>query len=44
VLIDSTDGDNAWTTVGVNANVIEASWQALLDSMVYGLLLADAAS
>jgi 2-isopropylmalate synthase len=43
VLIDSTDGDNAWTTVGVNANVIEASWQALLDSLVYGLLLADAA-
>jgi 2-isopropylmalate synthase len=43
VLIDSTDGDNAWTTVGVNANVIEASWQALLDSLVYGLLLADTA-
>jgi 2-isopropylmalate synthase len=44
VLIDSTDGDNAWTTVGVNANVIEASWQALLDSLIYGLLLADAVS
>jgi 2-isopropylmalate synthase len=44
VLIDSTDGDNAWTTVGVNANVIEASWQALLDSLVFGLLLADTAT
>ncbi len=41
VLIDSTDGDHTWTTVGVDTNVIEASWQALVDSLVYGLLLAD---
>jgi 2-isopropylmalate synthase len=40
VLIDSTDGDHAWTTVGVDTNVIEASWQALLDSLVYGLVVA----
>ena len=38
VLIDSTDGDEVWTTVGVDTNVIEASWQALVDSLVYGLL------
>jgi 2-isopropylmalate synthase len=38
VLIDSTDGERSWTTIGVDANVIEASWQALVDSIVYGLL------
>ncbi len=38
VLIDSTDGERTWTTIGVNSNVIEASWQALVDSIVYGLL------
>ena len=32
VLVDSTDGDRTWTTIGVDANVIEASWQALVDS------------
>ncbi|MBN2624596.1 MAG: citramalate synthase [Acidimicrobiales bacterium] len=41
VLIDSTDGDHTWSTVGVDSNVIEASWQALVDSLVYGLLHAD---
>jgi 2-isopropylmalate synthase len=40
VLIDSTDGDRAWSTTGVSENVIEASWQALVDSLVYGLLHA----
>jgi 2-isopropylmalate synthase len=38
VLIDSTDGEDSWTTVGVSENIIEASWQALLDSIVYGLV------
>jgi 2-isopropylmalate synthase len=42
VLIDSTDGDESWSTVGVSENVIEASWQALVDSFVYGLLHASA--
>jgi 2-isopropylmalate synthase len=42
VLIDSTDGDRVWTTVGVDTNVIEASWQALIDSVVHGLLHAPA--
>jgi 2-isopropylmalate synthase len=40
VLIDSTDGDRTWSTIGVSENVIEASWQALVDSLVYGLLHA----
>jgi 2-isopropylmalate synthase len=38
VLIDSTDGENVWTTVGVDTNVIEAAWRALVDSFVYGLV------
>ena len=40
VLIDSTDGERVWTTIGVDSNVIEASWQALIDSLVFGLLHA----
>ena len=38
VLLDSTDGDVSWSTIGVSENIIEASWQALADSIVYGLL------
>ncbi len=38
VLIDSTDGERAWSTVGVSENIIEASWKALLDALVFGLL------
>ncbi len=38
VLVDSTDGERVWTTVGVDSNVIEASWQALMDSIEFGLL------
>ncbi len=41
VLVDSTDGDRTWTTIGVDTNIIEASWQALVDSLVYGLLHAE---
>jgi 2-isopropylmalate synthase len=41
VLIDSTDGEESWTTIGVGENIIEASWQALEDSLVFGLLRAD---
>jgi len=41
VLLDSTNGDQTWTTIGVSENIIEASWQALIDSIVYGLLLAQ---
>jgi 2-isopropylmalate synthase len=38
VLVDSTDGQVTWTTIGVSENIIEASWQALYDSVVFGLL------
>ncbi|CAB4818805.1 MAG: citramalate synthase [Actinobacteria bacterium] len=40
VLIDSTNGDDTWTTIGVSPNIIEASWMALIDAVVFGLLLA----
>ncbi len=43
VLIDSTNGDRVWTTIGVSQNIIEASWQALDDSIMCGLLCAGAA-
>jgi 2-isopropylmalate synthase len=38
VLIDTSDGEHVWTTIGVSENIIEASWQALFDSIVYGLV------
>jgi len=38
VLIQSTDGKEEWGTVGVNDNIIEASLQALVDSMEYALM------
>ena len=38
VLIDMTDGSNRWTTIGVSENIVEASWQALVDGIVFGLL------
>lgn len=41
VLVDSTDGERTWTTIGVSENIIEASWQALYDSIVFGLLHAS---
>jgi 2-isopropylmalate synthase len=37
VLIESTDGHDTWGTVGVSENLIEASWQALVDSITYKL-------
>ncbi len=37
VLIESTDGDTTWGTVGVSYNIIDASWQALADSVDYFL-------
>jgi 2-isopropylmalate synthase len=38
VLIESSDGKNEWGTVGVSENIIEASLQALVDSMEYALM------
>ncbi|MPZ15654.1 MAG: citramalate synthase [Chloroflexi bacterium] len=37
VLIESADEHGAWTTVGVSPNILEASWEALADSIEYGL-------
>lgn len=37
VLIESTDGDQVWWTVGFNENIIQASWNALVDSIDYKL-------
>jgi len=38
VLLQTTDGKEEWTTVGVSENIVEASLQALVDSVEYGLL------
>jgi 2-isopropylmalate synthase len=38
VLIESGDGKSKWGTVGVSENIIQASWQALVDSIDYKLL------
>jgi hypothetical protein len=37
VLIDSTDGQDLWGAIGVSTNLIEASWEALVDSLEYGM-------
>lgn len=41
VLMESTDGHRTWETVGVSENILEASWQALVDSIDYKLLLEE---
>ncbi len=38
VLIESSDGENSWSTVGVSEDIIEASWFALVDSIEYKLI------
>lgn len=38
VLIESTDGDEIWSTVGVSKDILEASWIALVDSLEYKLM------
>ena len=38
VLIETTDGLSAWTTVGVGQNIIEASWEALCEAYLFGLI------
>jgi 2-isopropylmalate synthase len=40
VLVESTDGDAEWSTVGVEENIIAASWQALDEAVTYCLLRA----
>jgi 2-isopropylmalate synthase len=38
VLIETSDGEKTWGTIGVSENIIEASWEALVDSIEYGLI------
>jgi 2-isopropylmalate synthase len=38
VLVETSDGETEWSTVGVDENVIAASWEALEDAVTYGLL------
>jgi 2-isopropylmalate synthase len=38
VLVQSTDGEESWGTVGVSPNIIQASWSAMVDSLVYKLV------
>ena len=42
VLIESGDGNDTWSTVGVSANVIDASFEALIDSINYKLMMSGA--
>ena len=44
VLIESSDGKQSWGTVGVSPNLIEASWEALVDSVEYKLFLEESAA
>ncbi len=41
VIIESSDGAKTWGTVGVSTNIIEASWEALVDSVEYKLFLDE---
>ena len=41
VLIESRDGQQSWTTIGVSPNLMEASWMAIIDSVLYKLLFAS---
>ncbi|NER79233.1 MAG: citramalate synthase [Leptolyngbya sp. SIO1D8] len=41
VLIESSNGHQRWTTVGVSSNIIEASYQAVVEGLEYGLLLQN---
>lgn len=43
VLIESSNGHQRWTTVGVSCNIIEASYQAVVEGLEYGLLLQSQA-
>jgi len=38
VLLDASDGAESWGSIGVSENVIEASWEALVDSLEAGML------
>src|SRR5213076_2395223 len=40
VLLDASDGEEVWGSIGVSENVIEASWEALVDSLEFGMRVA----
>jgi 2-isopropylmalate synthase len=42
VLLDASDGEESWGSIGVSENIIEASWEALVDSIEFGMLRGDA--
>ncbi len=44
VLIETSDGSTSWETIGVAANIVEASWQALVEGVTYGLIRAKVAA
>jgi 2-isopropylmalate synthase len=41
VLLDASDGEQVWGSIGVSENVIEASWEALVDSLEYGMQVSE---
>jgi 2-isopropylmalate synthase len=41
VLLDASDGEESWGSIGVSENVVEASWEALVDSIEYGMLRGE---
>jgi 2-isopropylmalate synthase len=41
VLLDASDGDQVWGSIGVSENIIEASWEALVDSLEYGMRVSE---
>lgn len=41
VVVETSDGETSWTTVGVSENIIEASWEALVDGVEYKLFLNE---
>ena len=40
VSLDASDSDQVWGSIGVSENIIEASWEALVDSLEYGMLVS----
>jgi len=44
VLVESSNGQQRWTTVGVSGNILEASYQAVVEGIEYGLLLQSSQS
>ncbi|NEP18219.1 MAG: citramalate synthase, partial [Leptolyngbya sp. SIO4C1] len=43
VLVESSNGHRRWTTVGVSTNIIEASYQAVVEGLEYGLMMLNLA-